>query len=69
MDPPCGNGCGRRPGLQLVVITSLSSDFRFWGFNLAYGLRETRLRDYTIDMISILAGTILFVAWVPWPVM
>jgi len=51
------------------VITSLSSVFRFWGFNLAYGLREARLRDYTIDMISILAGTILFVAWVPWPVM
>jgi uncharacterized membrane protein YdjX (TVP38/TMEM64 family) len=49
--------CG---GLKLVLLTRLSPAFPFSLLNLAYGLSEVSLRDYTIGLIGILPGTILF---------
>jgi uncharacterized membrane protein YdjX (TVP38/TMEM64 family) len=50
-----------REGLKLVLLTRLSPAFPFSLLNLAYGLSEVSLRDYTIGLIGILPGTILFV--------
>lgn len=49
-----------REGLKLVVLTRLSPAFPFSLLNLAYGLSEVSLRDYSIGLIGILPGTILF---------
>jgi uncharacterized membrane protein YdjX (TVP38/TMEM64 family) len=49
-----------REGLRLVLLTRLSPAFPFSLLNLAYGLSEVSLRDYTIGLIGILPGTILF---------
>ena len=49
-----------REGLKLVLLTRLSPAFPFSLLNLAYGLSEVRLRDYTIGLIAILPGTVLF---------
>jgi uncharacterized membrane protein YdjX (TVP38/TMEM64 family) len=49
-----------REGLKLVLLTRLSPAFPFSLLNLAYGLSEVSLRDYTIGLIGILPGTILF---------
>jgi uncharacterized membrane protein YdjX (TVP38/TMEM64 family) len=49
-----------REGLQLVLLTRLSPAFPFSLLNLAYGLSEVSLRDYTLGLIGILPGTILF---------
>jgi uncharacterized membrane protein YdjX (TVP38/TMEM64 family) len=49
-----------REGLPLVLLTRLSPAFPFSLLNLAYGLSEVSLRDYTIGLIGILPGTILF---------
>ena len=49
-----------REGLRLVLLTRLSPAFPFSLLNLAYGLSEVTLRDYTIGLIGILPGTILF---------
>jgi uncharacterized membrane protein YdjX (TVP38/TMEM64 family) len=46
--------------LKLVLLTRLSPAFPFSLLNLAYGLSEVSLRDYTIGLIGILPGTILF---------
>jgi len=51
-----------REGLKLVLLTRLSPAFPFSLLNLAYGLSEVSLRDYTIGLIGILPGTILFCA-------
>ena len=51
-----------REGLRLVLLTRLSPAFPFSLLNLAYGLSEVSLRDYTIGLIGILPGTILFCA-------
>lgn len=49
-----------REGLKLVLLTRLSPVFPFSLLNLAYGLSEVSLRDYSIGLIGILPGTILF---------
>ena len=49
-----------REGLKLVLLTRLSPAFPFSLLNLAYGLSEVSVRDYTIGLIGILPGTILF---------
>jgi uncharacterized membrane protein YdjX (TVP38/TMEM64 family) len=51
-----------REGLKLVLLTRLSPAFPFSLLNLVYGLSEVSLRDYTIGLIGILPGTILFCA-------
>jgi uncharacterized membrane protein YdjX (TVP38/TMEM64 family) len=49
-----------REGLKLVLLTRLSPAFPFSLLNLAYGLSEVSLRDYTVGLIGIVPGTILF---------
>ena len=49
-----------REGLKLVLLTRLSPAFPFSLLNLAYGLSEVSVRDYTIGLVGILPGTILF---------
>ena len=49
-----------REGLRLVLLTRLSPAFPFSLLNLAYGLSEVSLRDYSIGLLGILPGTILF---------
>jgi uncharacterized membrane protein YdjX (TVP38/TMEM64 family) len=44
----------------LVLLTRLSPAFPFSLLNFAYGLSEVSLRDYSIGLIGILPGTILF---------
>jgi len=51
-----------REGLKLVLLTRLSPAFPFSLLNLAYGLSEVSLRDYTLGLIGILPGTVLFCA-------
>jgi uncharacterized membrane protein YdjX (TVP38/TMEM64 family) len=46
--------------LRLVLLTRLSPAFPFSLLNLAYGLSEVSLRDYTIGLVGILPGTVLF---------
>ena len=49
-----------REGLKLVLLTRLSPAFPFSVLNLAYGLSGVSLRDYSLGLIGILPGTILF---------
>ena len=49
-----------REGLKLVLLTRLSPAFPFSLLNLVYGLSEVSLRDYTLGLIAILPGTVLF---------
>lgn len=49
-----------KEGLKLVLLTRLSPAFPFSLLNFAYGLGEVSLRDYSIGLIGILPGTILF---------
>ncbi len=49
-----------REGLKLVLLTRLSPAFPFSVLNLAYGLSDVSLRDYSIGLIGILPGTVLF---------
>ena len=49
-----------REGLKLVLLTRLSPAFPFSLLNFAYGLSEVSLRDYSIGLVGILPGTILF---------
>ncbi len=49
-----------RQGLSLVLLTRLSPAFPFSLLNLAYGLSEVSLRDYSIGLLGILPGTVLF---------
>jgi uncharacterized membrane protein YdjX (TVP38/TMEM64 family) len=49
-----------REGLKLVLLTRLSPAFPFSLLNFAYGLSGVSLRDYTLGLIGILPGTILF---------
>jgi uncharacterized membrane protein YdjX (TVP38/TMEM64 family) len=51
-----------REGLRLVLLTRLSPAFPFSLLNLAYGLSEVSLRDYSLGLIGILPGMILFCA-------
>ena len=47
-------------GLKLILLTRLSPAFPFSLLNLVYGLSEVNVVDYTIGLIGILPGTILF---------
>ena len=49
-----------KEGLKLVLLTRLSPAFPFSLLNFVYGLSEVSVRDYTIGLIGILPGTILF---------
>ena len=49
-----------REGLRLVLLTRLSPAFPFSLLNLAYGLSDVSLRDYSVGLIGILPGTVLF---------
>ena len=51
-----------REGLRLVLLTRLSPAFPFSLLNLAYGLSAVSLRDYSLGLIGILPGTVLFCA-------
>ena len=51
-----------REGLKSVMLTRLSPAFPFSLLNLAYGLSDVSLRDYTIGLVAILPGTVLFCA-------
>lgn len=51
-----------REGLKLVLLTRLSPAFPFSLLNLVYGLSDVSLRDYSIGLIGILPGTVLFCA-------
>lgn len=51
-----------REGLRLVLLTRLSPLFPFSLLNLAYGLSPVRVRDYSIGLLGILPGTVLFCA-------
>jgi uncharacterized membrane protein YdjX (TVP38/TMEM64 family) len=54
-----GEGVSRE-GLKLVLLTRLSPAFPFSLLNFAYGLSEVSLRDYTVGLVGIIPGTILF---------
>jgi uncharacterized membrane protein YdjX (TVP38/TMEM64 family) len=43
-----------------VLLTRLSPAFPFSLLNLAYGLSEVSLKDYTLGLVGIVPGTILF---------
>jgi uncharacterized membrane protein YdjX (TVP38/TMEM64 family) len=49
-----------REGLKLVLLTRLSPAFPFSLLNLAYGLSEVRHRTYSLGLIAILPGSLLF---------
>jgi len=49
-----------KEGLKLVLLTRLSPAFPFSLLNFAYGLSEVSLKNYSIGLIAILPGTILF---------
>ena len=49
-----------REGLKLVVLTRLSPAFPFSILNFVYGLSEISVRDYSLGLIGILPGTLLF---------
>ena len=51
-----------REGLRLVLLTRLSPLFPFSLLNLAYGLSPVSLRDYSLGLLGILPGTVLFCA-------
>ncbi|MEB3158205.1 MAG: TVP38/TMEM64 family protein [Synechococcus sp.] len=51
-----------REGWKLVLLTRLSPAFPFSLLNLAYGLSDVSLRDYSLGLIGILPGTVLFCA-------
>ena len=49
-----------REGLRLVLLTRLSPAFPFSLLNLAYGLSSVSLRDYSLGLLGIIPGTVLF---------
>ncbi len=49
-----------REGLRLVLLTRLSPAYPFSLLNLAYGLSGVSFRDYSLGLIGILPGTVLF---------
>ena len=49
-----------REGLKLILLTRLSPVFPFSLLNFAYGLSKVSIKEYTIGLMGILPGTILF---------
>ena len=50
----------QREGLKVILLTRLSPLFPFGLLNFTYGLSEVRVIDFTLGMIGILPGTILY---------
>ena len=50
----------QREGLKVILLTRLSPLFPFGLLNFTYGLSEVKVSDFTIGMIGILPGTILY---------
>ena len=50
----------KREGFKVILLTRLSPIFPFGLLNFTYGLSEVKVRDYTLGMIGILPGTILY---------
>ena len=50
----------QREGLKVILLTRLSPIFPFGLLNFTYGLSEVKVRDFTLGMIGILPGTILY---------
>jgi uncharacterized membrane protein YdjX (TVP38/TMEM64 family) len=51
-----------REGVKLVLLTRLSPAFPFSLLNLAYGVSDVSLRDYTLGHLGLVPGTVLFCA-------
>ena len=49
-----------KEGFKLVLLTRLSPAFPFSLLNLIYGVSDVSLRDFSLGMIGILPGTILY---------
>ena len=49
-----------REGLKLVLLTRLSPAFPFSILNFIYGVTEVSIKDYTIGLVGIFPGTLLF---------
>jgi len=49
-----------KEGLTLILLTRLSPAFPFSLLNLAYGLSEVSVKDYSLGLVGILPGTVLF---------
>ena len=50
----------QREGFKVVLLTRLSPLFPFGLLNFTYGLSEVKVRDFTLGMIGIIPGTILY---------
>ena len=50
----------KREGLKVIFLTRLSPLFPFGLLNFTYGLSQVKVRDFTLGMIGILPGTILY---------
>ncbi len=50
----------KREGLKVILLTRLSPLFPFGLLNFTYGLSDVKVFDFTLGMIGILPGTILY---------
>ncbi len=49
-----------REGIKLILLTRLSPLFPFSLLNFAYGLSKVSIKEYSLGLIGIIPGTILF---------